>query len=487
MQKGDFVHFIGIGGVSMSGVAIELAKLGVCVSGSDSTLIKDNIYLQEIQNFGHIKIFEGGHRESNLEEKCKFIVITSTVREDNPELQKAKELGIKVLQRFEAINLILKNYKNKIGIFGGAGKTTTTALAFFLFQNAGLLPSLFLGSVMKNLMSSVHLNKHKDYCIFETDESDATFEQMDMNGGIFVAMESDHLEHKAYNGSFENMKSRFANLLLRLKNQNSPICYNMDSEITLDIVEQNIQKHTNLKSFSIKNKQADFYSNNFQFVYGGMKFDLYHEGELFLDGIFLPLAGDFNVLNVTGAIAMLSCFVSRDVLCSAILGLKNFEGIDKRQSTVGRFKNFDIIDDYAHSPLKISSMLEGFKHYADAIDAEVVTVCEVHKISRFKNMYQSFLTSFSGAKLLILIDIYKVPGYASEEPDMMKFIEDIKKHNKESEIIYIPNRYLAKGICEILKRENFTTKQNNFLIFLGAGNSSKIAKSIQRELLSLEG
>ena len=143
MKKNDFIHFIGIGGVSMSGIAIELSRQGFNVSGSDTSTVEENLYLQEIEKFGQIRLFDGGHSASNLDPNVKYLVITSTISSQNPEIVRAKELGIKILQRFEIINLLIEKYKNRIGIFGGAGKTTTTALTFFLFQNAGLVPSLF--------------------------------------------------------------------------------------------------------------------------------------------------------------------------------------------------------------------------------------------------------------------------------------------------------------------------------------------------------
>jgi UDP-N-acetylmuramate--alanine ligase len=481
MKKGDFIHFVGIGGVSMSGIAMELARQGFNVSGSDASSSSENYYLKEIENFGQIRLFDNGHDAENIDPNTKYMVVTSTVSENNPEVIRAKELGIKILQRFEAVNLIVKAYKYRIGIFGGAGKTTTTALTFFLFQNAGLLPSLFLGSVMKNLKSSVHIEKKKDFCIFETDESDASFREMEMNAGIFVAMEKDHLEHNFYNGSYDTMKDCFKNLLLKLKSYDAPICYNEDSKEVVQMVEDVLSDYQNKKSFSILNKKADFYANNFKFVVGGMSFDVYKHGKLFIESVFMPLIGQFNALNVLGGIAMLSFYKTAEVVKSAILTLRSFDGIDKRQSKVGKFKNFEIIDDYAHSPLKISSMLEGFTSYAKAIDAGVLAVCEVHKVSRFEGMYDAFLTSFKSLKFLVLMDVYKVAGYNAKEPNMIKFIEDIKKQTPEIEIIYIPNKYLTKGLYQLLKREEFIKNNLNYLLFFGAGLSSKFAKNIENE------
>ncbi len=485
IKKGEFIHFIGIGGVSMSGIAIELSRQGFNVSGSDISNSNENSYLKEIENFGQIRLFEGGHNAENLDPNCKYVVITSTVSKENSEVLKAKALGIQILQRHEAINMIVKTYKNRIGIFGGAGKTTTTALTFFLFQNSSFLPSLFLGSVMQNLKSSVHIEKTKDFCIFETDESDASFKEMDMNAGIFVAMEKDHLEHKAYKGNYEVMKNYFKSLLMKLKENNSPVCYNEDSAEVKEMIEEILPNYQFKKSFSIKNKKADFYAENFKFKYGGMGFDIFHKGEIFIKNAFMPLIGEFNALNVLGGIAMLSFFSQIDEIKPAILTLRSFEGIDKRQAKVGQFKNFDIIDDYAHSPLKITSMLEGFVRYANEIGAGIIPVCEIHKMTRLESMYDLFLTSFNSLKFLVLMDIFKVAGYEDKTFDMHKLIEDIKKHNPFIEIVYIPNRYLIKGIKELMKRKEFANKKKNFLLFFGAGNSSKIAKNMQENLEKL--
>jgi UDP-N-acetylmuramate--alanine ligase len=485
MNKGDFIHFVGIGGVSMSGIAIELARQGFNVSGSDASSSNENEYLKEIENFGQIRLFGGGHDAENVDPNTKHMVVTSTVSSKNPEVIRAYELGIKILQRFEAVNLIVKEYKNRIGIFGGAGKTTTTALSFFLFQSAGLLPSLFLGSVMKNLKSSVHIEKRKEFCIFETDESDASFQEMEMNAGIFVAMEKDHLEHKAYSGSYDKMKLCFQNLLLKLASQNSPICYNEDSDEVEEMVKDILSGYQNKKSFSLKNKNADFYAEGFKFTYGGMSFNIFHKGRIFIENTFMPLIGEFNALNVLGSLAMLSFFVELDEVKFATLNLRSFEGIDKRQAKVGKFKNFDIIDDYAHSPLKIKSMLAGFTRYAKEIGAGVLPICEIHKISRLESMYEAFVSSFNSIKFLVLMDVYQVAGYEEKSQDLIKFIEDVQKENKEIEIIYIPNRYLAKGLNELIKREEFKNKSLNFLLFFGAGLSSKFAKKMEDELKKL--
>jgi UDP-N-acetylmuramate--alanine ligase len=174
-----------------------------------------------------------------------------------------------------------------------------------------------------------------------------------------------------------------------------------------------------------------------------------------------------------------------DEVKSSILNLRSFEGIDKRQAKVGKFKNFDIIDDYAHSPLKIKSMLAGFTRYAKEIGAGVLPVCEIHKISRLEFMYDAFLTSFNSVKFLVLMDVFKVAGYEEKNPDLNRFIEDIKKQNSEIEILYIPNRYLAKGLNELIKRKEFKNKSTNFLLFFGAGLSSKFAKNLEYELEKL--
>lgn len=485
MQNFSSFHFIGIGGVSMSGIAIELSKQGAIVSGSDLTTSQNNPYLKEIEKLGSIKLFKG-HESKNISNKIGAIVITSTVSKDNPELIEAQKLNIPIFERFEIINYILQRYKTNIGIFGGAGKTTTTSLTFFLFQSAGFLPSLFLGSVLKSLKSSVHLEKEGKVCIFETDESDASFEKMNMNGGIFVAMENDHLEHALYNGSYEKMQILFKNLLSKLKYNNSPISINVDSNDVVSLSAEILKGYTLQKSFSIIKKDADFYAENFRFEYQGMYFDIYKKGILFETNVFMPLIGKLNALNILGALCTLSFFTEEEKCKLALQNLKNFEGIDKRFSKVGRYKNFDIIDDYAHSPLKIQTMLSCFIEYAKAIDSEVIPICEIHKFSRFKRMYEEFKTCFNSCKLLILMDVYAVPGYQGEVVDINQFISDIKKINQNIEVIHVQNKDLARKLFEVTNNAEYQKQQNNFLLFFGAGISSKYAKEMQQSLEFIE-
>lgn len=475
-------HFIGIGGVSMSGIAIELARQGFEISGSDVSTTFENVYLKEIERFGQIKLFQN-HDANNITPDIEAVIVTSTIIPDNPELLQAKKYGIKVLQRFEIINLIIENYQHKIGIFGGAGKTTTTAITFFLFQSAGLLPSLFLGSILNDLNSSVHLESKKDFCIFETDESDASFKDMNMSGGIFVAMEADHLEHKSYNGSYDKMKDYFKDLLLNFTRQKANISINIDNQDTLTLSQAYLEHYN---TFSIKNPNANFYANNFKFTSGGMSFDIYKTGTLFMKNVFMPLIGKFNALNVLGAISHLSFFVNDDILKSAILNLRTFRGVDKRQSKVGTFRNFDIIDDYAHSPLKIQSMLSGFNEYTQSLHYGFIPVCEIHKFSRLKNMYKDFLISFNNLKLIVFMDIYAVAGYTQDKIDINTFIYDLKKENNQLEILHFNNHNLSVGLYQLMQREEFKNNERNILLFFGAGFSSAYAKKMSDLFTGLE-
>ena len=481
MKQGEKVHFIGIGGVSMSGIAIELARQGFVVSGSDVSNSAHNAYLEEIERFGQITLYPN-HIKANITKDIKAVIVTSTISDQNPELIAAKELGIKILQRFEAINLIIQSYKNRIGIFGGAGKTTTTAITFCLFQAAGLLPSIFLGSVLNDLKSSVHLEVSKEYCIFETDESDASFKDMNMNSGIFVAMEGDHLEHKSYNGSYEKMKQFFAEFLQKLNKEDAKLSVNIDSVDTLSLAQKFF---TNYKTFSINTKEATFFADNFKFTKGGMNFDIYKEQKLFMQNVFMPLIGKFNALNVLGGISQLSFFVSDDILKTAILNLRSFEGIDKRQAKVGSFSGFDIIDDYAHSPLKIKSILNGFSEYTNAMNYGLIPVCEIHKFSRLKNMYDEFLISFKEVKLIVFMDIYAVAGYTGDRIDIEDFMKDLKQQNPNLEILHFTNTNLHKELFNLMKREEFKNKPHNILLFFGAGLATKYAKQMQHLLESI--
>jgi UDP-N-acetylmuramate--alanine ligase len=485
MKRFKRIHFIGIGGVSMSGIAMELAKQGHIVSGSDISTSKTNYYLRQVEAVGNIKVFQGNKSE-NILNNIEAVVITSTVFPKNPELIRAKELNIPVFERTEIINSIVAEYEVGIGIFGGAGKTTTTALCYFLFEQAGLAPSLFLGSILHSLQSSVHLEKEKKICIFETDESDASFSKMAMNAGIFVALESDHLEHDSYDGCYNKMKNLFRDLLLKLKDNNSPLCINYDSPEVMEMANETLHSYPHLKTFSLTNKNATFYGANFRFTYQGMCFDIYIEGKLFQTCVFMPLIGKCNALNVLGGLAALSFFAKPDECKIALGHLKNFKGIDKRLTTVGTFRNFDIIDDYAHSPLKIKTMLSSFFEYAEAIEAKVIPICEIHKFSRFKMMYEEFKSAFITANFLILMDVYAVAGYEGDKIDIYNFIKEVKTLNPEMEIIYISNENLPLELLRIIKMEKYSTQKRNFLLFMGAGLSSKHAKEMQNALEEIE-
>ena len=205
--KGKTIHFIGIGGVSMSGIAKCFHKNGAKIQGSDSSA-QSSKYIQDFPQIG-IKVFEG-HKATNITNQIDLIVQTSTISQNNPEILQAQSLGIKIIKRYEALEIILSTFKTKIGISGSSGKTTTTALIWQALCSAGNTKhSCLIGTILNETNSTIFVNRNSEICIIEADESDGSFALMNFTVAVITDIDTDHLEHHRYQNKQENLINHF--------------------------------------------------------------------------------------------------------------------------------------------------------------------------------------------------------------------------------------------------------------------------------------
>ena len=476
------LYFIGIGGVSMSGISYAFLQNGFHVEGSDFSTSETNSYIKELEK-ANIKV-HFGHKAQNLPEDLDFVVKTSTVLDDNPEILEAKRRNIKIINRYEALNQLLCLSKNRIGVIGSAGKTTTTAFAYHIFVQAGLLPSLYFGSLLNGHNFSVNTSEDKTFSIAETDESDGSFSEMDLNSGLFLQIEADHLEYSKYQNSFSVLTEYFKKSVHNIANKNGNVVYLKDCPVLSEII---LSSGVRAKSFSLLDEEADFYASNVkQNADFSLSFDFYFRKKCLAENVKLETIGLYNIKNFIGGLAMLSCF--KDIEKEDIhLLSQNLPQIDKRLSVVGRTQNVTVIDDYAHSPLKISSLIFGVKKYTDENDLGLICVFEAHKYTRVRNMYQQYLDVFSqipSPDKTFMMEIFAVPGYVDTFGITNEsFCYDINLVNQNLNMETVLNCDLNKRLLAELSDSFFVNKKNTIVLFFGAGLSSKYAKDFSKFLI----
>lgn len=489
---GKKVHFIGIGGVSMSGIALYFASIGVNVQGSDSAL-EDSKYLQGCAA-ANIKLFKRQEGE-NITRDIDLIVRTSTVKDDNPEIIKAREFGIRIIERFDALEMIVAQFKTKIGVSGSSGKTTTTALIWQALCNQDEKPSCIIGTVLKEFSSSVFVNGRSDICVIEADESDGIFADMAFDVAVITDIDSDHLDHKRYNGSREKLIAHFETFAEKTLKNNGIVIYNINCKTTTSLMKKYLAQYKD-KVFSYSGLElvsrniatnectGDIYLTGARNIVGGLQFSC--GGRVSMENISVPMIGKINAFNALPGVLLAKLLLNFEGMNL----LEKFQGAQKRCEIVGTVNNITVIDDYAHSPKKIAAFIQGFASYARDIDAKFVVVCEPHKYTRVASQYGNYITCFDNCDYLVMMPIFGVHGRDIDPNLSSEMLSlDIRKHwdilsNKSNKKKYIKN---LKNNNEVLLKSTFRFGEESwnidgapfggrvFYVFLGAGFSSKYA------------
>ncbi len=495
---GKKVHFIGIGGVSMSGIAKCFSENGVIVQGSDSA-ISDSKYIQDFENLG-IKMFSS-HEEANITNDIILVIKTSTVPKDNPEIIQATKLGIQIIERFEALEIILSQFEIRVGISGSSGKTTTTALCWEAIKSATMeMPSCIIGTILNETNSSVFINNDSKVCVVEADESDGSFADMNFNVAVITDIDADHLDHKRYSGNRNNLIQHFEQFAQKTLKNNGIVIYNANCKTTTELMSQFHQFKNAIFSYSgidkvtnftnIHQVQSDAFHNCFlveainlpnavEFSCGGI---------IALQNIQIPIIGKLNAFNALPGL-MISSILFNVLENNAFV---NFKGANKRAEIVGTVDNGNIsitvIDDYAHSPKKIKAFIDSFASYCADIDADFVIICEPHKYTRVASLYSDYITCFDGCNYLLMMEIFGIQGRGvMEDVSSETLVLDIKDLWKnKTEKFFIKNLKFNKMILQEetfnFVEEFFEQKRRMFYVLLGAGHSSKYAHLLYDKL-----
>lgn len=408
-DKNMKVHFVGIGGISMSGLAETLLYNGYKVSGSDwkSSRIIDKL----IKNGADIKI---GHDVKNVE-GADLVVYTAAIKSDNPELVRARELNIPIVSRAEFLGQLMKQYKYGIAIAGTHGKTTTTSLISIIFKNAGLDPTVMVGGEVDALGGNVRTGKSQ-YFITEACEYVESFLSLYPYIGIILNIEADHLDYYSGIEQIVNSFTRFAGLIP----EDGCLIACSDSDNAMKAA-----KGAKCKVITFGfGDNTGWTARNITFDSNACgSFDAYNNG-VFFGSFKLNIPGRHNISNALCAIACAQSFdIGRDVISKSLL---EFYGTHRRFEKKGEFSGVTIIDDYAHHPTEIKATLAAAKHYPHK---KLWCIFQPHTYSRTIKLFDEFSHAFGDVDELILADIYAAREKDKGEINSKMLAESIKENN----------------------------------------------------------
>ena len=457
-KKIKHIHFVGIGGAGMIGIARVLLKKGYKISGSD---INDSIELKKIRKDG-AKVYIG-HSETNIK-GSNLIVVSSAIDNKNPEIYKAKKESITIIPRAEMLGSIMRGYES-IAVAGSHGKTTTTSMIAKIFSVANLSPTYVVGGKVLSTNENSDLGDG-NYLIAEADESDGSFTHLQPDVAVLTNIDDDHLVH--YENNFENLLDSFVSF-----SNNVPFYgYMVINEDDRNI--KKIAKRISRKQISFgKSINADFQILDAIFLNGKQCFTLKDNKRDKSHSFKLNLPGIHNVFNASASIAV---SLEEGIPIKAIKkGINDFSGVGRRYEKHNlsiHSKKKILIDDYGHHPIEILSTIKAFRE--EYPDKKLCMIFQPHRFSRTAQLFEDFIKVLKKVDTLVLLDIYA----ASEKPikgiDSRTIVETLKQRGHK-DIFYIKNH------DEILNFINSRYLDFDVLITQGAGSVSAVCEKIKNK------
>jgi len=444
------IHFIGVGGIGMSGIAQLLAQRGYKISGSDLCLNGNIVRLQK----EGIQIILG-HEPSALDGK-DIVVVSTDIKENNPELKEARRRGLPVLHRSEMLALLMEEFQG-IAISGTHGKTTTTALMGWVLETAGLDPTIINGGVMNSWGSNVKAGE-SDWCVAEADESDGSFLKLPREIALVTNID---LEHMDYYGCFEKLYSAFETFTTEFRSGGVAVL-GIDHPHVYALW-QKIKSKQRCITYGL-HPEANVGAENVRMTKEGAIFDLVRENVR--SEMFLSLYGHHNVLNALGVAAVaFECGLEEKVLREAFV---SFEGVQRRFTRVGDWQGVTIIDDYAHHPMEIRATLSAAKN---ATEGRIIAVLEPHRYSRLASHFQDFSTCCEEADLTIVLPVYGAREAPREGINHEALVKAMK-----GEV------YHCEGAEELPALVQRLARSGDMIVCLGAGSISDLARALPMQL-----
>jgi len=456
LAKTEIIHFVGIGGIGMSGLSLIMKGMGFNVQGSD---INNNKNIDRLKK-NKIKI-SIKHKKKNIE-KATILVVSSAIKKNNPELIEARKKQVPIYKRGEMLAHIVSLTKN-IVVTGSHGKTTTTSLIASIFSKTKLDPTIINGGVLNSLKNSAKLGK-SDWCILEADESDGSFVHVSPTYSIITNIDREHMDFYKSINDLKNLFLKFVNKVPSFGK--SFIC--IDDKNNFELLKK--IKIKNYYTYGI-NPKSQFYIKNIRQEKFFSEFDLSiklpGKKNTLIKKIKIPLLGVHNIRNSTAAAAVASTIgISKKIIKQ---GLKEFKGVQRRFNKVFTYRKTYFYDDYAHHPTEIMELLNGVR--AVYKESKIVCIFQPHRISRLKDLKKEFSLSFKKADSVILCPVYTAGEKLKLGFNYKDFAKDIiTKSNVK--VYLVDNQYqLAKFI-----KNNIYGKK--IVIGMGAGSISSWMKQL---------
>ncbi len=450
LAKTEVIHFVGIGGIGMSGLSLIMKGKGFKVQGSDLSSNKNVERLKKEK----IKVFIG-QKKQNLK-SATIVVISSAIKKNNPEIIEAKRKNLPIISRGRMLAHIVSLMKN-IVVVGSHGKTTTTSLVASIFQKTKLDPTIINGGVINSIKNTAKLGK-SDWSILEADESDGSFVHIPPTYSIITNIDREHMD---FYKSMDDLKNNFVQFIEKVPSfGKSFICIDdkINSQIVRKLKGQNFYTYgTNLKSnFYIKNIKQSMKFSEFD-----LQVNVPNKRKLVLKKIKIPLLGIHNIRNAVAAASVaLTVGIS---IYDIKKGLLNFKGVQRRFNKIFSYNNIDFYDDYAHHPTEIKVVLEGVNKVYKGYDK--VCVFQPHRVSRLKDLRKEFSFAFTNADIVLLCPIYTAGERIKLGFNYLNFAKEIVKNSNVKLFLVNDNIQLAN----FLKRNMYGKK---IVIGMGAGTIS---------------
>ncbi len=450
LARTEVIHFVGIGGIGMSGLSLIMKGKGFKVQGSD---ISENKNIERLKK-EKIKIFIG-QKKQNLK-NATIVVISSAIKKNNPEMIAAKRKNLPIITRGKMLAHIVSLMRN-IVVVGSHGKTTTTSLVASILQKTKLDPTIINGGVINSIKNTARLGK-SNWSILEADESDGSFVHIPPTYSIITNIDREHMD---FYQSMDNLKNYFIKFIEKVPSfGKSFIC--IDDKINNDLVRK--LNNQNFYTYGL-NSRSNFLIKNVKQNTKFTEFDLLvnvpNKKKIFIKKIKIPLLGVHNVRNSVAAVAVaLTVGIS---ISDIKKGLLNFKGVQRRFNKIFTYNEIDFYDDYAHHPTEIQFVLEGVNKVYKGYDK--VCIFQPHRISRLKDLRKEFSFAFSNADTVVLCPIHTAGEKMKLGFSYLNFAKEIIKNSKVKLFLVNDNKQLAMFV-----KKNMYGKK--IVIGMGAGSIS---------------
>ncbi|WP_181702538.1 UDP-N-acetylmuramate--L-alanine ligase [Chthonobacter albigriseus] len=457
------VHFVGIGGIGMSGIAEVLLNLGYRVQGSD---VAESTNVERLRAKG-IPVMVG-HAAENLG-LAEVVVVSSAIRRDNPELIAARDRHLPIVRRAEMLAELMR-FKQAIAVGGTHGKTTTTSLVAALLDAGGIDPTVINGGIINAYGTNARMGEG-DWMVVEADESDGTFVKLPADVAIVTNIDPEHLDHY---GSFDNARAAFRQFV-----ENVPFYGFAVMCLDHPEVQALVQRIEDRRIITYgENRQADARFVDVRFEGGSSHFtvvihDRVTGNETQIPALTLPMPGRHNVSNATAAVAVAHQLgIPADAIRK---GLASFGGVKRRFTKTGEWNGIKIFDDYGHHPVEIRAVLRAAR---DGASGRVIAIVQPHRYSRLASLFDDFCKAFNDADTVLIADVYAAGEQPIEGADKLHLVSGTRAAGHRDARALDGPESLAGMVADV-------ARPGDMVVCLGAGNITQWAYALPKQLSEL--